>query len=290
MDIQWLVSVPASGLYAAREMLRGRRLVDAALAERIASPVEQFRATAEAWHVDPVAIVDHLTVISIEPSPPEQLARIAVRRIAGESIAASMAKDVARWMQQIQSLFLQVHPKALEELELRSTPLREQWEARGPGLMARLGKLIGSEPLVESASVVLVQPVLGGGGMAYPTYNRVGFEAMLASPWPELPEVVRLGWLLAQLQLDLPAIQGQLSRERTQEVGALAALPAVLSAAHEVELCGPIESVISQASHTWKLPPADEDTLWAWWETYVAQRPSWGSALSALDQLLRASS
>ena len=286
MQLGWLVSVSASSLHAAGELLRGRSLVDTELAEKLIELVEDFRAVAETWHVDPIVLVDHLTAVSVEPSSIDQQARLAIRKVAGEGSVPRIVTAISGWMQQFQGLFLQVHPDALEGLELRSAPLREQWEARGPGMLARLRSLIGSEPLVESAGVVLVQPVMGGDGVAHVPYNRVSFEAVLANPVAELPEVVRLGWLLAQLQLDLPAIQGQLSRQRTLEVGALAAVPAVLTAASEVELSGPVESILTRAFETWKLPPSDQDTLLAWWETYLADRPAWGSALAALDRLL----
>src|SRR5690606_23019649 len=99
---------------------------------------------------------------------------------------------------------------ALEELELRSAPLREQWEARGGGLLATLARLTTAGLVPEMADVILVHPVLGGGGAAHWQYNSVQFEAVLANPLAELPEVLRLGWLLAQLNFDLPLYEDHL--------------------------------------------------------------------------------
>ncbi len=285
MDIRWLVSVDASSLHAARQVLRGGLLVDTVLAEKHSQPLDQLRSADEAWQIDPIVLVEHLTAASVESSSCDQQVRLAIRKVAGESSVPRMAAAVTGWIQQMLGIFLQVHPRALEELQLRSDPLRQQWDARGPGLMARLRSFLGPEPLVESADVILVQPVMGGGGEAFVPYNRVSFEAVLANPVDELPEVIRLGWLLAQLQLDLPTIQGQLSRQRTLEVGAWAAVPAILAAAHDVELSGPVEIALPKALAAWRLPAADADTLLAWWETYLADCPPWGIGLAALDQM-----
>jgi hypothetical protein len=153
--------------------------------------------------------------------------------------------------------------------------------------MKTLEWYVGAEALPEFADVILVQPVTGGGGMAHATYNRVSFEALLANPAGELPEVVRLGWLLAQLQLDLPSIQGPLSRHRAVEVGALGLTPAILAAAHDVELTGPIEPLVPRALDLWRQDARHAETLQAWWDTFAAERPPWSTALAALDAMLR---
>jgi hypothetical protein len=286
MEIRWLVSVAASSFHAAGAMLRGHPLVDAPLAEKLAAPVDQIRAIAESFGIDPILLVEHLAATSVESTSLEEQARVAIRKTVGDVNVSGLSAAVTAWIRQIQSIFLQVHSNALDELELRSKPLREQWEARGPGLIARLGLWIGSESIAELADVILVQPVLGGGGTAHVPYNRVSFEAVLANSEAELPEVVRLGWLLSQLQLDLPAIQGQLSRQRTLAVGSLALLPATLAAAHDVELTAPPDTALAMALEAWRLPHVHAETLLAWWETYLDTRPSWSMSLAALDQLL----
>lgn len=286
MEIRWLVSVSASCFHAVGEMLRRRRLVDTALSEQLTQPVDQLHSYCQAWGVDAVVLVDHLTAISIEPLSVDDQARRAIRKAVGEAGMAQIIKPVVSWIQHVQSRFVELYPRSLEELELRSSPLREQWEARGPGLIAQLRRLLGADFLAENADAILVQPVMGGGGTTYPAYNRVSFEAVLANPIPDLPEVVRLGWLLAQLQLDLPIAQGNLSSQRTREVGAIALVPPSLAAAHEVELTGPMELMLPRALDAWRLPPVDSDTLLAWWESYLSARPAWSTALAALDRLL----
>ena len=288
MDIRWHVSVAASCPYAAGEILRGRPLVDEVLAERLEESTALFCSDCVAYGVDPIALLDHLTAVSVETCSLDGQARLAIRKVGGEQRVAPMLPAISGWMRQIQSLYLEIHPRSLEDLELRSTPLREQWEARGPGLISTLKRIVGADLIVENADVFLVQPVLGGGGIAHIPYNRVSFEAVLANPVAELPEVLRLAWLISQLHLDLPSIQGSLSRPRTLEVGALAMVPPVLAAGHDVELCGPPESLLPMACAAWRLPSVDQDALLAWWETYCVDRPPWSTALAALDRLLAA--
>jgi hypothetical protein len=285
--IRWVVSASASAPYAAAVLLRGRGLVDSALAAALAEPVEALRSACEAAGVNPALVVDQLTALSIESSAIAEQARIAVRKVAGEPLVARLSGVVHHFAQQAQRLFAARFPDAIQQLELRSLPLREQWEARGPGMLKTLQGYLGAEALPDSADVILVQPVSGGGGTAYATYNLVSFEALLANPSSDLPEVVRLGWLLSQLQLDLPAIQGHLSHHRMLEIGALGLVPAILAAAHEVELTGPTEALLPRALNHWQLDAHRAETLQVWWDTFLIDRPSWSTALAALDPMLR---
>ena len=99
-----------------------------------------------------------------------------------------------------------------------SIKLREQWEARGPGLLRAVGLRTEESLVADEAQVIVVQPALGGGGQAHLSANAVRIEAVLANPHAELPEVVRLAWLLAQLQLDLPAYSDRIQADRLPHV------------------------------------------------------------------------
>ena len=143
-------------------------------------------------------------------------------------------------------------PQVVEDLALRAGPIREQWEARGPGLLHGVGRLTDAGLVAEQAEVVLVQPVLGGGGRACALYNLVLLEAVLTNPIQSLPEVVRLGWLVAQLNLELPEFQGELRRDRALMLGSLAMVPIVLAAAEDVELSRCDEATVAVALEAWR--------------------------------------
>jgi hypothetical protein len=143
--------------------------------------------------------------------------------------------------------------------------------------------------IAESATVMLIHPALGGGGDAHLQQNAVTFEALLTNATPQLPEVVRLAWLLAQLQCDLPVFADQVNSQRLPHVAAFALLPAVLQAAANVELGEFSPAQISRAITVWQLPQiADLDAAAVvsdWWQTYLADKPAWPVALTALDQM-----
>ena len=112
-----------------------------------------------------------------------------------------------------------------QELASRERPLREQWEARGPGLLLHTSRSADPARLPQQATVWLVHPIQGGGGTAHPRFHGVTLEAMLYHPVAELPEPLRLAWLLAQLG-ETP--HRKAARRRLVQ---LALTPAVLSAA-----------------------------------------------------------
>ena len=175
----------------------------------------------------------------------------------------------------------------VDELALRARPVQEQWQARGPGLLRQLARLTEESFVAPSAEVVLVTPWVGGHGRADLKTNRVIFEAVLANPHEDLPEALRLGWLLAQLQADVPIYGEAISGGRLEEVAALATVPAVLAAAQEVEWATCDAAGIARALECWypaALPMAD--TLARWWQAYEGGSTSWAVAWRALEPLL----
>jgi hypothetical protein len=181
-------------------------------------------------------------------------------------------------------------PKLVEELALRERPLREQWDARGPGLLHQVAQLSEEQLVPEEAEVLLVHPAFGGGGAAHLPFNSVRIEAVLANPHVELPEVVRLAWLVAQLHLDLPVYCDAIHADRLPHIARLAMLPAVLKAAGTVELVRYSPQLIEQALRAWQLavPPGVDivGLVSDWWETYQLDQPPFRVALTALDQMM----
>jgi len=285
MELRWFTSAPASCFHAAAAMAAGWPLIDAPLEQALHEPVAGLAATAAARGLDAAELLRQLTVLSLNIENSAELAQTAVTKLVGRANAREHAQAIAPRLAAMKLAFCSIHPSATDELALRADPLRGQWEARGPGLLAAVARLIEPDVLVEQADVLLVQPVLGGGGEPFCLYNSVSMEAVLANPLAELPEVVRLAWLLAQLNLDLPALQGELIRGRLFEIGAVAFMPAVLEAAAYVELCGPPAELLPRALEAWRLPPCSS-VVQDWWEAYRLNRPSWAAALGALAVML----
>jgi hypothetical protein len=286
IELRWLASTAASGLHAAAAMLEGATLADPKLSAALAEQVRGLRGDLQELAAEPDLVFEHLIPLSARFDSPMQLAEVTVAKLFGWQKPPAAAAILARRLVALNTAFQAAFPRALAELELRAAPLGGQWEARGPGLIATVARLTEADLVVNSADVILVQPALGGAGAAHWLYNSVRIEAVLANPIAELPEVVRLGWLLAQLNLDLPKFQGNLPRDRLAQLGPLAMLPPVLAAAEEVELTRNNIETLTVALSAWQAPAVDPNKLAQWWETYQTARPAWTVALGALDRML----
>ncbi len=151
------------------------------------------------------------------------------------------AFESAEWRKLLAEFHAQ-YPDFGEQIALRCGPIQQMWEAHGPGLMSQLRSMIGLEHLPELTSLYLVQPVLGGAGMAYQANPpAMHLEAVLANEDPRLPETLRLAWLYAQV-----AWNAQVSHVGTRAADSLtppgaSLIPPVLAAAEELGLtkCSP---------------------------------------------------
>jgi hypothetical protein len=288
LEIRWIVSTRASSLHALAALLEDRPLVDRNTAAALAEEAHAWRACLAPLGVQPEPFFRHAIPLATHLDAPTAWAEAVLAKTLGpQTLDRTTVQQFARRLIALQAAFDMAHAGALEELELRSAPLREQWEARGGGLLATLGRLTAPGLVPEASDIVLVHPVLGGGGAAHWLYNSVRFEAVLANPLAELPEVLRLGWLLAQLNFDLPAYEERMARQRLAVVGPLALIPPLLAAGNEVELARDAPDTLANAVAAWTGEPVDVEVLASWWETYQATNPPWQVALGALDRMLQ---
>jgi hypothetical protein len=288
LEVHWLTSTATSSLHAAEAMFRGAPLADSATAEALAEEVHRLAGLIAAAGIDADRFFEHALPLSARFDVPLAWSKAVCGKLRGAAQQGDLPERLARQFAALQLAVSRKNPRLHEELELRAEPLRAQWEARGPGLMAAVARRTEPELIVSTADVVLVQPVSGGGGAAHVLYNSARIEAVLANPIAELPEVVRLGWLLAQLNLELPRYRGALHRRRLVELWSLAMIPPVLAAAEDVELARFDAETIATALANWTRDDrlSSVDTLVQWWETYESAKPAWGVALGALDRML----
>jgi hypothetical protein len=179
-----------------------------------------------------------------------------------------------------------VWPSAAEELTLRHRPLREQWEARGLGLLAWLRRQFPGLEASSACRVLGVLPVLGGGGWLHRAEQAVRIECVLANPRSDLPEVVRLAWLIAQATCAWPAeVHG---KHDASWLAACALLPATLAAAEDLELAACTEPVVAAAVASWSVPDTcpSSTRLWAWWQQTAGRPCPWPEALRTLQRTL----
>lgn len=293
MPLRWLASPSTSCLHAAEAMSRGATLVDESLATAIAEPARQWYEELQAAGIIPQRLWRHLIPLSATIENNQQLIELALNKAVGRSAqTAAVVPRLVSILVELESAIQSAVPDLAEQLPLRAKPLRQQWEARGPGLLQNVIRLTDQRLIVPSADVVLVHPVLGGGGAAHLLYNSVRIEAVLANPIERLPEVVRLGWLLAQLNVDLPMFSEEILADRVPRIAGLALLPVILTAAETVELARFDPPTLQLALTHWLDYEAQDDelsqTILDWWDVYQASRPGWHVALGALDKMLAA--
>jgi hypothetical protein len=286
IELRWLASTAASSLHAAQAIHQRRSLADRATADAIAAEAQALTDDLAATGLDATRFFEHAVPLATRFDAPRDVAEVAVAKLLGPYVETDIPARLARRLIALQAAFQRANPRALEELELRSEPLREQWEARGPGLLAAVARRTEDDLVVAAADVILVHPLLGGGGAAYSLYNSVCIEAVLANPIAELAEVARLGWLLAQLNLDLPKFHGSLNRDRLLEIWPLAMIPPVLAAAREVELVRFDAPTLAKAVAAWTSSAIDPQMLHEWWDTYESTSPPWPVALGALERMI----
>jgi len=288
MQLRWKASFSATCLHAAHCTAEGLPIADARLAAALQPAVERLLREIKASGLSAKSTLPLLVSLAAEHENNRQLVQRAISKLwgAGAMEPESLVR-LAGCVADLEAAMLGERPQLVEELAVRGRPLRQQWEARGPGLLKEMGRLVGEDSfLAPAAEIVLVAPMVGGHGWAHLPSNRVTFEGVLANPHAELPEVLRLGWLLGQLNFDLPRFGDSIPGGRLERVARLAALPLVLAAAERVDLVSSAPDMLGQALECWHQPTETSECLHDWWQVYVTGDVRWTVALASLDAML----
>lgn len=300
-QLSWTASPSAACWQAAEHWGAGRMPAAATMHEALttgfAAPALALDAFLREQNIPLAPFFEHLTPAACEIESNRALAHTALTKSLGRARADVLAERTAGLLTDCEAAFFAAFPKLREELELRFRPLRELWDARGPGLVAGVGRRTDRGLVPEAARVAAVPPYLGGGGWAAAPSNTVVFEMVLANPIDQLPETLRLGWLVTLLNFDLPDFAEALPPDRAREVAAWSMLPAVLEAAADLELAWPDATgqLLATAAAAW-LPTAlrggevDVSTerlaaVTGWWQAASRDKAAWGVKLRALGRL-----
>ena len=298
MQLTWTPSASASALHAAESIyLHESKLTDRRVADSVS--MVSYAANLGKW-IDESAPFDTSRFWSVLIGQASiidsnmELAKSVVRKTALRLTEPTAVLQLSGLVSDIEAAYNELFPKFVEQVPLRARPLQEHWLGYGTGLLAHLGRLTQKSLIADEARVILLQPVLGGGGVAHIDQNLVRIEAVLTNPMVELPEVVRLAWLLSQLNLDLPMHTDFTGANLIGRLAPLAMLPPILAAAEVMELSKCHESVAELAIENWLIPvPKDQDVhttvvplMMDWWETYLQTRPAWNTAMQAFAKML----
>jgi hypothetical protein len=210
--------------------------------------------------------------------------------MGGRDMSDSQAEAIANLVPDLEQAVFELWPRLADEVALRERPIREQWEARGPGMLRRMLQLSGGEFSLPAAEIALVQPCLGGGGETHPQFQLVRLEAVLTNSTPTLPEPVRLGWLLFRLAAELVDLAAGSATPARRLLISHAAVPLALEAAEYVEWSTYDVSTLEAALDAWRLPgaarPEFAGMLFDWRDDSRHEPRSWRDALQDLGQRL----
>ena len=286
-SLRWLASFNATVVHIAASMARGLPLLESRWGESIIEPAREVRSVVRRLPVPDAIVWAELGGLAAEHEDPYELAQqVGTRLDQDQAPMAALGEALAQLKQVVRN----GHAELLDELAVRARPLREQWEARGPGMMAELLQACRGLVLADQTNIVLVYPLLGGGGWASVPHDAVLLEAVLVDPVAWLPEPVRLGWLMAQLGTAAVEPQTAIAPGRFPLVAQLALIPPTLNAARQVELVRERDPRLSEILAAWHVPSLPErpvaELLDHWWNGVLHEKLDWPAALERLDQLL----
>lgn len=295
MQLRWTSSVSVSALHAAEAIVAFRaQITDNQVVDALGS----FSTSLHQWStnaglIDASRFWPTLIATAAEIESNYDLVETTLRK-CGRTADSTTITSLAGRVTDIEAAYKQLFPKLDEQIGFRMRPLQDQWLGYGSGIMAHVGRLTEKRLLVDEARVVAVQPVMGGYGYAHLQTNMARIEAVLTNPLGELPEVVRLAWLVSQLNLEIPVFSETLGLQTLHRLAPLAMLPPILAAAQVVDLSKCTSEVAALAIEHWHIPLPPEaniqdhvaPTLMDWWETYLQTRPDWHIAMQALGKML----
>lgn len=231
--------------------------------------------------------------LSLDSNSSQDLAeRLAVRALPQPARTPQLLGELRAEISAVMVAFESGFPRFQEEMQFRQAPLREQWEAMGPGLWYQLCSLLEAGLFVETADVCLVMPLVGGFGWAQLQTNRCHIEAVLTNSDPQITEVMRLAWLLGQLDFDRPTYSDLINSKRLRKVAGLAMLPPIFMAAELLGLCSFSSASLQQAIELWRIETSANksaalaEVLMIWWDTLRSGKTDWSVGLTGLDRML----
>jgi hypothetical protein len=290
LQLHWAVNTAVGCFHTTEIVLRGWPLADAELRAKMASPVQALKGVLATDGISPIQFLEHLVPLSSGNESLLELSRAVLTKIVGRDRADFRARRYAELVEDISIAFRGELPRLQEKLPVAKERLHEQWATHGPTLLAGIENHTEKGFVVKEAEAFLVHPVTGGGGASHPRYHSFRIEGVAQDPEPALPEVLRMAWMVASLNLIMPRYADRMpALPRTFAVGIRAAIPLVLTTAAELKLAINDKKTLQTAINMWLPDPVADlgAKLSEWWAVYQDTRPEWPLALAALDRVLQ---
>jgi hypothetical protein len=284
--VTWSIGANLSPLYAAARLATRRTLADARLAQAIADPVCRVCERLEMAEIDAAIFWDQLLKAGPD-NPPDQVRAMSAFLTAGgaELTADTAVAAITRALADTRLATGELYPRLEDQLPLRGRPLREQWETYGPGLLNRIAKRSHADLIPKTANLWLVHPASGGSAGVVPDERWGWIEAVLTNNVPEIPEFLRVGWMLATIGLGHSKANRLVASERLPRLAAVASVPIVLHAAADLDLVSEPAKLIDLAMRVWEVEGGNSVAL-RWWEQQSDASMPFAIGIKALDRML----
>jgi hypothetical protein len=299
--LRWTTGERLTPIHAAKCFSLGVRGVDPSIARVITEPLTELNGRLAAVDLD-LNIFWSRLVRSIAGGDSDHEACASALIAAGCSPLSidATANAIHSQLAEIRQIHHERYPKLADQLLLRGRPLRDQWDGFGAGLLKRIGKLTHPSFLPKDITAILISPYRGGDGDLDASAGRIWIEAMLTNPVADIPEVLRLVWLVAQVGLIGALNTGSedshgdpwVAPARVPRVASLAMMVLTLEAGVYLELVpstsDSLPLMFAKAAQAWRIPMDGPtvDTLENWWRQFQDLQTTPPVTLKALDRML----
>ena len=294
-SIQWLSDPQLSVIHATYVVATDARCIDPKLQHALVGPATELNERLLSASVDVAAFWQRLMAECLfDPSNKNTTELALVQAGCNELQLEQIAGAVGNCLSDCRLAFQKRFPKLVDQLELRIRPLKDRWETIGPGLLLNLSKQIWGQDAPSDwwpskITAVAVQPIRGGDGDYDPDAERLWIEANLTDIDPNVPELLRLVWLILNMAVDVHT-RGKFSSGDSLP-WSLAAVPMVLSAAADLNAIPEGSLPITQALRLWRLgDDSIASKLDQWYQEWQSTKTQLPIALKALQRSIQPSS
>ncbi|MDA7979895.1 MAG: hypothetical protein MPJ50_14095 [Pirellulales bacterium] len=297
IELRYVANYSVTAFHAATHGLMHREFIDPHVADSLQGNISELRAVLDSYDESLAQFIKHAPPLAGQIDHNLRLGQVIFRKCSQSEDNELRDAAFARAATALEFAVKSLAPGLLDELEISAGPLRAKWEVWGPRLLTAFAKQTSPQMLPARADVFLAPPWTGAYSRSYVPYNAVLVEPGAFSMGSNVPQhgnsvpeqILSLAWALGQLNTDLPMYADNLSRGGYERVGALATIPAILTAAESLggEECS--AETVAHRVRAW-MPECCEDktaeTVWNWWQTYVHGDATWAVAMIALDRML----
>ena len=273
LNIRWIDHVEMSAAHAAHVVAIGAAFADPKTEELLVEPVTEINNRLVSSSLDVASFwQQYLRNIMVDTDLADACSNALLAARCNEMQLEQIARAIRGRLVDARSLFFKKFPKLVDQLQLRAQPLKSQWDSYGPGLVREVDRRIwGDQPPPRwspgRVDALLVQPIRGGDGGFDAEQKRIWVEAMLTDADPEVPEVLRIVWLVTRLTIELYLRDG--SDDALADSWALVSVPIALEAGRELEIVNWPEAPIEKAMQVWHFGDTNVATkLGAWWRSH----------------------